>query len=169
LLKDARHSPYDPDGEDWPLNETIFEALRESHKTQRSLIRKLMLSEPGPRRVELFTELRIELASHEAAEERFLYAPIMMDDRGLHSSRDALADHHKMDDLVEKLQTPNHAGTRWMATVHKLSEELHDHLREEEKIFFQLSGKILTETQKTGLAKKYRKDFARMQKTLRAE
>lgn len=149
------------------MNETIFEALRDSHKTQRSLIRKLMLSEPGERRVELFTDLRIELAAHEAAEERFLYAPILMDDRGLHSARDALADHHKMDEMVEKLQTPGHAGVRWMAIVHKLSEELHDHLREEEKIFFQLSGKILSDTQKTALAKKYRKDFARMQASLR--
>jgi hypothetical protein len=150
------------------MSETIFEALRESHKIQRSLMRKLMLSKAGERRIELFTSLRIELAAHEAAEERYLYAPILMDDRGLHSARDALSDHHKMDDMVEDLQVRNHAGTGWMATVKKLSAELHDHLREEEKIFFQLSGKILSGKQKTKLAVKYRKDYRRMQEMLRA-
>ncbi|MEX1828541.1 hemerythrin domain-containing protein [Luteibacter sp. CQ10] len=148
------------------MPETIFEALRESHVTQRSLIRKLMRSQPGPDRVALFTALRIELAAHEAAEERFLYVPMLMDDRGLHPSRDALADHHKMDELVEKLQTPSHAGRRWTATVHQLSEELHEHLREEEKSFFQLAGKILTDSQKIALAKRYRKGYEAMRAKL---
>jgi hypothetical protein len=147
---------------------TIFEALRESHAIQRTLARKLMLSRVGSHRVALFTDLRIELAAHEAAEERYLYAPILMDDRGLDSSRDALADHHKLDGFVEDLQVRDHSGRSWMATVHKLSKELHDHLREEEKIFFQLAGKILTDRQKTSLAVKYRADYRRMQETLRA-
>lgn len=146
--------------------ETIFDALRESHQTQRSLIRKLRLSNPGAKRQEIFTELRIELASHEAAEERFLYCEILMDDRGLHASRDALADHHKMDEIVERLQTRDHRGRGWMRTVEGLANELHDHLREEEKIFFQLSGKILNATKKISLAKKYRKNFEKMKKKL---
>lgn len=148
------------------MAETIFEALRESHATQRSLIRRLMRSAPGSDRVAVFTALRIELAAHEAAEERFLYVPMLMDDRGLHPSRDALADHHKMDDLVEDLQARGHAGRHWTATVAKLSEELHEHLREEERSFFQLAGKILTDRQKTALAKKYRKDFDAMKAKL---
>lgn len=148
------------------MTETIFEALRESHTTQRSLIRKLMRSGPGQARVETFTALRIELAAHEAAEERFLYVPMLMDDRGLHPSRDALADHHKMDDLVEELQERGHAGRHWTATVAKLSEELHEHLREEERSFFQLAGKILSEAQKTGLARKYRANYKAMRTKL---
>ncbi|HEY4092035.1 MAG TPA: hemerythrin domain-containing protein [Luteibacter sp.] len=148
------------------MPETIFEALRESHARQRSLIRKLVRAKPGPDRVSLFSRLRIELAAHEAAEERFLYVPMLMDDRGLHPSRDALADHHKMDDLVEKMQTPRHSGRHWTATLAKLSDELHEHLREEERSFFQMAGKILTESQKTVLAKKYRKDFAVMERRL---
>ena len=151
------------------MSETIFEALRESHAIHRSLMRKLTRSDPGEYRVELFTALRIELAAHEAAEERFLYVPMLMDDRGLHSSRDALADHHKMDDLVEELQTVSHAGRKWTANLSKLSDELHEHLREEERSFFQLGGKILTERQKTGLAKKYRKEYLSLHKRLASE
>ena len=151
------------------MTDTIFHALRESHAIQRSLMRKLMRSESGDYRTELFNALRIELASHEAAEERHLYVPMLMDDRGLHSSRDALADHHKMDELGEDLQTPSHAGRKWMATLSKLSEELHDHLREEEKIFFQLAGKIIENRQKLILAKRYRRDYDAMKKKLAEE
>jgi hypothetical protein len=150
------------------MAETIFEALRDSHKTQRSLMRSLMLAPPGERRVHVFTELRIELAAHEAAEERSLYVDILMDDRGLHSARDALGDHHKMDKLVEKLQTLDHRGRSWTSTLAKLSKALHDHLHEEEKIFFQVSGKILSATQKTALAKKYRKNYQAMRTKLMA-
>ena len=88
-------------------------------------------------------------------------APMLMDDRGLDSSRDALADHHKMDKIVADLQPPDHAGSAWMANVRKLSEELHGHLYEEEKVFFQLAGKTLDELAKSTLATKYCKDHQR--------
>ncbi len=148
----------------------IFEALRESHEIQRSLCRRLLRSPPrSQRRIELFTALRIELAAHAAAEERFLYVPILMHDAGLHVSRHAQHEHHEIDELVEELQTPDHNGSAWMATAKKLSHEVHHHLREEETRFFQVSGKILSATQKTRLAGQYRRDYARMLKSLREE
>ena len=150
------------------MAKTIFEALRESHAIQRTLSRKLMLSDVGEKRVRLFTSLKHELAAHEAAEERYFYTHVLMDDRGLHSTRDALSDHHKMDEIVEDLEVRDHAQRGWMATAKKLSKELHDHLREEEKIFFQIAGKILTAREKTFLARKYQHEYARMHKKLAA-
>lgn len=145
------------------MTETIYDALRESHEIQRSLCRKLLRSAPGSdRRLQLFQELRIELAAHAAAEERFLYAPILMDDLGLDSSRHALAEHHDIDELVEELEEASATGGSWMAVAHRLSHKVNHHLKEEEKKFFQISGKILTDKQKLVLAKRYRKDYARM-------
>jgi hemerythrin superfamily protein len=148
------------------VQETIFEALRDSHKIQRSLIRKLLLSDPGARRDEVFRTLRIELAAHEASEERYLYVHILMDDRGLNSARDALHDHHLLDEIVKDMQEKRASRRGWKSVAKKLSKELHEHLHEEEKVFFQISGKILSETQKTKLAVKYRKDYAAMHKKL---
>lgn len=55
------------------MNETIDDALRESHAVQRSLCRRLLRSRPGTAaRAALFSRLRAELAAHEAAEERYL-------------------------------------------------------------------------------------------------
>ena len=152
------------------MSETIYDALRESHEEQRSLFRKLLRSKPGTRaRLDLFTQARIELEAHEAAEERFLYAPMLMDDMGLNSTRHALHEHHEIDELVEDVQSLDPAGEAWLEKCKELSHQVHHHLREEEKKFFQVSGKVLTDTQKTQLAKKYRKDFERMKKKLAAE
>lgn len=152
---------------DTKMPDTIYEALRESHETQRSLCRKLLRARPGdPRRDELFRQLRIELAAHAAAEERFLYAPILMDDMGLSPSRHALSEHHDIDECVEDLASTPSDGRSWLPKARKLSETVHHHLREEEKKFFQTSGKILSDPQKKKLAGQYRRDYARMLRTL---
>ncbi len=152
------------------MPETIYDALRESHELQRSLCRKLVRAKPGTQqRISIFKELHTELAAHAAAEERFLYAPVLMDDMGLNSSRHALHEHHEMDELVEDLHKADAEGGQWLAVARKLSEKVHHHLREEETKFFQVTGKILSETAKVQLARKYRKDYARMLKKLRTE
>jgi hypothetical protein len=152
------------------MPESIYDALHESHEAQRALCRRVLRSKPGTReRLDLFTALRIELAAHAAAEERFLYVPILMDDRGLNSSRHALHEHHEIDELVEDIQAldPRHAA--WLKKARELSEKVHHHLREEEKKFFQVSGRILSATKKAQLARQYRRDYARMRKELEAE
>lgn len=145
---------------------SIYEALRESHEIQRALCRKLVRSQKDEARKSLLRELRIELAAHAAAEERYLYAPILMFDMGLHSSRHALHEHHEIDECVEDIQKASINGKYWKELAKKLSKEVHHHLKEEENKFFQVSGKILTDTQKTKLARQYEKDYLRMKKSL---
>jgi hypothetical protein len=150
------------------MAETIYEALRESHEIQRSLCRKLVRAKPHSQdRISLFKQLHTELAAHAAAEERFLYAPALMDDAGLDSSRHALHEHHEIDELVVELHKAEPEGGQWLAVARKLSHEVHHHLREEETKFFQVTGRILSETAKLQLARKYRKDYARMLDKLR--
>jgi len=150
------------------MSETIYDALRESHEIQRALCRELLNSKPHTQhRISTFSDLRVELAAHAAAEERFLYAPILMDDMGLNSSRHALHEHHQIDELVEELQGKDTSERGWLTIAKKLSHEVNHHLTEEEKKFFQVSGKILNDKQKRTLAKQYREDYARMLKVLR--
>lgn len=149
------------------MPETIYDALHESHERQRKLCRALLRTRPNTQEREgTFTELRIELAAHAAAEERYLYAPMLMDDAGLWSARHALHEHHEIDELVEDLQVRDKTGAGWMAKARALSKEVHHHLKEEESKFFQVSGKVLGKTQKEALARQYRKDYARMRKEL---
>lgn len=145
----------------------IYEALRESHEIQRSLCRKLLRADPdSERRQEIFQQLKVELAAHAAAEERFLYAPMLMDDMGLDPSRHAMAEHHEIDEYVEDLAKAESRGGSWLAKAKKLSHEVHHHLAEEEKKFFQISGKILNDAQKARLGEQYLLDYARMKQVL---
>lgn len=140
----------------------IYDALRESHELQRTLCRGLVRTKDVAHRLELFNQLKTELAAHAAAEERFLYAPMLMDDLGLDASRHAVAEHHDIDELVETLEELRGEGARWHTAAMALSKKVHHHLREEETRFFQVSGKLLSERQKTQLGTKYQRDYERM-------
>ena len=63
---------------------TIYDELRDSHATQRRLCTSMARTQAKnpSRRQQLLRELRIELAAHAAAEERYLYVPILMYDMG---------------------------------------------------------------------------------------
>ena len=142
----------------------IYDELRASHARQRRLCSSMVrtLARNPAKREALFRELRIELAAHAAAEERYLYVPILMYDMGLNSARHALAEHHDMDELVEDLQALDSAGEAWGSKASELVHKVRHHLKEEETKFFQVSGKLLTPTQKVRLARQYRKDYTRM-------
>lgn len=143
----------------------IYDALRESHRIQRGLCRRLLrTASQGADRRDCFTLLRAELMAHAAAEERFLYSPLLMLDGGLASSRHALAEHHQTDELLEDLAVRDMAHPGWLRVARKLSEKVHHHLREEEKKFFQVSGRLLHERQKQRLEARYRRDYARLKR-----
>jgi len=91
------------------MPETIYDALRESHEIQRSLCRKLLRAKPGTQdRISLFKQLHTELAAHAAAEERFLYAPVLMHDAGLGSLRHRL---HEPPEVDQTAADPAQADT----------------------------------------------------------
>lgn len=141
----------------------IYDALRESHDAQRQLCANLLASEPDANtRKQLFKSLKVELEAHAAAEERFLYSPMMMEDAGLSVSRHALAEHHEMEELMDELTTNDPTVQGWLTRAKALCDKVNHHLDEEEKVFFQLSGKILTGAQKTKLAEAYLADYERL-------
>jgi hemerythrin-like domain-containing protein len=141
----------------------IYEALRESHDAQRELCANLLASAPDVNtRKQLFKSLKVELEAHAAAEERFLYSPMLMEDAGLSISRHALAEHHEMEELMEELTTNDPTVQGWLTRAKALCDKVNHHLDEEEKVFFQLSGKILSDTQKIKLAKEYLADYKRL-------
>ena len=142
----------------------IYDELRASHAKQRRLCSSMVrtLARNPAKREALFRDLRVELAAHAAAEERYLYVPILMYDAGLNSARHALAEHHEMDELVEDLQALDSAGEAWGIKASGLVHKVRHHLKEEETKFFQVSGKLLSPAQKVRLAEQYRKDYRRM-------
>ena len=149
---------------------TLFELLHESHETQRSLCRQLTATRANVARRELlFLQLKVELEAHAAAEERFVYVPLLLTDAGLSVSRHALSEHHEIEELIDDLSVRDKSGADWLQTAKELSEKVRHHLKEEEKKFFKVAGRILDERQKELLAKRYQKDVVRMRRKLAAD
>jgi len=144
---------------------TLFDLLHQSHEIQRGLCRQITASRGSlAKREPLFLQLKVELEAHAAAEERYLYVPLLMTDPGLSSSRHALSEHHQIEELCEDLSVADKTTPEWLETAKKLSEKVRHHLKEEEKKFFKVAGRILTDAQKETLAKRYEKDLVRMRK-----
>ena len=138
----------------------IFEALRTSHETQRALADQLIRTQGNSDdRDLLFKELRAELSAHAAAEERFFYVPLIAHDMTQEPSRHGIAEHHEMDELVEKLEETDFSSPAWLATAKELHHKIYHHLKDEEQGVFQLAGKVLTEAEKISLAKDYEGEF----------
>lgn len=143
-------------------DETVFEALRADHDSQRELVDRLVETEgASDERSELFDKLKTELAAHADAEERFFYIPMMEFDLTQEKARHSVAEHHELDELVESLEETDMSSPAWLSTAKDLRERLTHHLDEEEQEVFQMAGKVLTETQKTELASSYRGEINR--------
>lgn len=142
----------------------LFDLLHESHEIQRSLCRALTTTRDEARRLSVFLQLKVELEAHAAAEERFLYVPLLMTDGGLSASRHALSEHHQIEEYCEDLSVADKSGADWMSTAKKLAGKVRHHLKEEERKFFKVAGRILDDKQKSTLARKYDRDMLRMRK-----
>ncbi|EZQ20180.1 hemerythrin domain-containing protein [Pseudomonas sp. G11-1] len=139
---------------------TIFEALRMSHDKQRKYVDAVLrTSGDTQERVEAYQQLKEELYAHETAEERHFYIPLMAHENGVDLSRHAIAEHHEMDELVEKLDEIEMSSSAWLNTARALGDKVLHHLEEEEQKFFQMAGKLLTEQQKSELAEQYNDEY----------
>lgn len=148
----------------------LFELLRQSHAVQRRLCSRLMSARSSPRqRAAAFLQLKLELQAHAAAEERHLYVPLLMKDAGLKSSRHALAEHHEVDELCEALSVPHKEGAEWLQGVSELCAKVRHHLKEEERKFFKVAGRELSERQKAMLARRYEADLLSMRRKVAAD
>ena len=138
----------------------IFQVLRSSHNKQRQLL-MLLANTQGDSdfRREFYTQLKTELNQHSIAEERYFYAPLIEADMTIEHARHGIAEHHKIDKLITRIDNSDFSSSSWLIHLKELKHLVEHHLEEEEKIFFQLAGKVMTEEQKKTLAKKYEQEM----------
>ncbi|NNC70856.1 MAG: hemerythrin domain-containing protein [Flavobacteriaceae bacterium] len=137
---------------------TIFEALRNDHDRQRSLLKILVeTSGDSTKRDETFKQLKHELAIHADGEERHFYVPLIEVSKTQDHARHGIAEHHEIDELVKKLEITDYDSPAWLKYAKDLKEKVEHHLEDEEHTIFQLAGKVLTDVEKTNLAADYEK------------
>ena len=136
----------------------IFESIRKDHDIQRDLLDKLVKTSGDTKtRDGLYKSLKKELLIHADAEERFYYKPLIDSDMMQDKARHGIAEHHEIEELVAKLDETDYDSSAWLKIAKDLKHKVEHHLEDEEQKFFQLSGKVLSEGQKTDLADHYNK------------
>ncbi len=134
----------------------IYEAIRKDHDIQRDLGEQLLnTSGDSTERADLFKSYKDELEFHANAEERHFYKPLISNDMMQDHARHGIAEHHEIDELMEKLEDTEYSSSGWLLTCKKLVDKVEHHLEDEEHTFFQLSGKVFSDDQKASLAKEY--------------
>lgn len=140
----------------------IFEALRKDHDTQRSLLKKLVdTSGDTQTRDEIFKKLKTELETHADAEERYFYKPLIDSDKTQDKARHGIAEHHEIDELIEELEDTDYSSSAWLKIAKDLQGKVEHHLEEEEHEFFQMAGKVLSESNKEKLARAYQRHMTK--------
>lgn len=147
--------------------QNIFEAIRADHDIQRELLDKALdTSGKSSERKEIWKKLKVELKGHETAEERNFYKQLIDNDMMVEHTRHGIAEHHEIDELIEKVQESDMDSSAWLAHMKALDHKVRHHLEDEEKSFFQLAGKVFSDVQKTELAKKYNSEMETQRKEL---
>lgn len=134
----------------------IFEAIREDHDIQRELLDKLVKTSGDTKtRNTIFNEVKKQLHVHADAEERHFYKPLISNDMMQEHARHGIAEHHEIDELIEKLEDTEHDASSWLKIAKDLKHKVEHHLEDEEHSFFQLAGKVFSDNQKETLATSY--------------
>lgn len=140
---------------------TIFDALKESHEKQRLLLDSILETSSGSNaRIEFYAILKDELQRHASAEERFFYAPLIESDNTIEMTRHGIAEHHTIDKVIAEIDDTNFDSPAWLTLMKKLKHKVDHHLEEEERSFFQMAGKVLSQDQKEELARQYEDEMA---------
>ena len=139
----------------------IFESIRQDHEKQRLLL-KILAETSGDTaaRREYYAELKEQLVCHAIAEERHFYAPLMEYDNTIELSRHGIAEHHEIDELLEKLDETEMSSPAWLRHLKTLQEKVEHHLADEEQEFFQIAGRVFKEKEKQQLGVEYQEEMA---------
>jgi hypothetical protein len=134
----------------------IFQAIRKDHEKQR-LLMKILVETSGDceSRQDFFSQLKEELKQHAKAEERHFYSPLMESNKTIEESRHGIAEHHEIEEIVDKLEKTDMSSSAWLHYMKKLQELVLHHLDEEEQTFFKHADVVLSDKQKDELANDY--------------
>lgn len=123
----------------------IFTDLKKDHDLHRDLIDRIEEAGDADKRRELFTQFRVEVTAHAAAEEESLYATMLRKPDLREEAQHSVSEHKEIDDFLEELAAMDADAEVWAKTFGKMKDRYIHHIDEEEEEMFveaadQLSG-----------------------------
>ncbi len=133
----------------------IYEIIKRDHTSLRELGDQIMNAHDPAQRRELYSDYRTTLKAHANAEERYFYIALLADDKSQQEARHSIAEHHDIDELIEKLDESDPDSDDWSGNFRDLRDMVIHHLDEEEDDIFPVAQDVLSERQRDDLAVRY--------------
>jgi hemerythrin-like domain-containing protein len=123
---------------------TIYETLKADHDKHRDLLKKLAeTSGDSETRRKLWETFFYDVGGHAAAEEETFYGPMIKTENGQPKARHSVAEHHELDELMQKLNETDMSSPGWMAHFKTLRHDYEHHIDEEEDEIFPAAKKAI--------------------------
>jgi hemerythrin-like domain-containing protein len=132
----------------------IYQDLKRDHDLQRELLGKIADGESAERGA-LFETLRLEIASHAAAEEESLYATMLGNPDLRDDARHSVAEHKEVADYLSELAKLDIGTDEWNEKFAHMRHRYEHHIDEEEEEMFPAAEKVLPERVEEKLADTY--------------
>lgn len=142
---------------------TIYDVLKEEHDTHRELLSKIAeTSGDSEERKKLWTIYFYDVSAHAAAEEEAFYSPLMKKEDGQPHARHSVAEHKKLDDIMQELEGEiDMDSPGWLTRFKTLKHEYEHHIEEEENEIFENARKVLGDDADGEIAKVFEKRKAK--------
>ncbi|WP_154224482.1 hemerythrin domain-containing protein [Marinicella rhabdoformis] len=145
----------------------IYEAIKEDHKIQLELLDKLTdTSGDSDFRSNIFSQLKTELEAHANAEERFFYVSLIYKDSTQEDARHGIAEHHEIDEMIAQLVETDQSSSAWLKYAKNLQDKIKHHLAEEEKDYFPIAQKNISDDKAEELGQQYLQSIQRFREKL---
>jgi len=120
--------------------------LKDDHVKARKLMAELVeTTERGVKtREQKWTTLLKELTIHENIEEEIFYPALFEHPKAKDIVREALEEHHLVDDIVEQLKDTPFDDEHWAARFKVTKENVEHHIEEEETEMFKISRQVFS-------------------------
>lgn len=123
----------------------IFHHIAGEHGEVSAMMKRVAGSSEGSKvREELFPEIRKNLLAHTQAEEKEFYGPLRRFPETKEFIAQAMDEHRKVQEYLEKLESGNKATKTWLQTFERMMRAVERHVEMEEHEMFPAANEVLS-------------------------
>jgi hemerythrin superfamily protein len=124
----------------------IYTLIRKDHDDAKAVIEKIkkLSDAKHEERMALFRPLKVDLLTHNEAEEESFYAALEEHDKTVADAEESEDEHHEAADLLAYLDDDELEAKEWSMKFHQLCTALLDHITKEEGKIFREAKTVLS-------------------------
>lgn len=134
----------------------LYQMIRDDHRAVRDELKALDdETQPARTKERVFLKLWRILMSHNLAEEKVFYTPLLENDASSAAAGEAIEEHRVARTVMKELDVTQPDGGQWRAKLTVLRELLEHHFHEEEVTLFDHARSLFSDEQVQQMAKDF--------------